>query len=62
MRVQERAVLERCIGDGLQYGYRRAHKHTDDPEEAVLIDTIDTAIWNEIHTYFTFEDAESAEG
>jgi hypothetical protein len=54
MKANLRALLERCIEDGLQRGYDRAHKHVDNPSRNGMIESIDQAIWLEIDTFFTF--------
>jgi len=54
MRARLRALLERCIEDGLQHGYDRAHKHVDTPSRGGMIESLDQAIWLEIDTYFDF--------
>jgi len=51
-------ILRNAIEQGIAYGVRRAHKHTDTPNEATLEHEIDMAVWNEIHEYFTFETPE----
>lgn len=56
MRAKMRTLLERCIEDGTERGYRRAFKHTDSPSEAHILSEIDSAIWLEIDTYFDFEE------
>ena len=48
-------VLEMCIEAGINLGYNRAHKHTDDPSEDVMKTQIEQAIWNEIYEWFDFE-------
>lgn len=55
MRANTRAILERCIEDGIAHGYRRAHKHVEKPSEGYTVDAISAAIWLEIDTYFDFE-------
>lgn len=47
-------VLEVAIENGIAYGVRRAYKHTDAPTEQQLQDAIESAIWNEIHEWFVF--------
>lgn len=54
MKANFRTLLERCIEDGLQRGYNRAHKHVDNPSRSGMIDSMDQAIWLEIDTFFTF--------
>ena len=58
MKANTYKILHRAIEDGIAYGIRRAHKHTDTPSEDVLEHEIDNAIWNEIHEYFTFDTPE----
>lgn len=54
MRVNERALLERCIEEGLRDGWRRAHKHTDQPTESGMRETMWDAIWLHIDEFFEF--------
>lgn len=56
MKANIRMILERCIEDGIAHGYRRAHKHVDNPSEGAIIDNISSAIWLEVDTYFNFEE------
>lgn len=56
VRARTRLLLERCIEDGTERGYRRAFKHSDSPSEAHILSEIDAAIWLEIDTYFNFEE------
>ena len=55
MKANMRVLLERCIEDGLERGYRHAHKHTDTPSPASITTAQNDAIWLEIDTYFEFE-------
>ena len=48
-------VLEMCIENGLTYGYRRAFKHTDDPSEEHITNTIKESIMHELYEWFDFE-------
>jgi hypothetical protein len=54
-------LLERCIQDGILSGYRRAHKHTDDPGEDVITNEIEIAIMNEIYEAFDVTDNQPTE-
>jgi len=56
MKANMRLLLERCIEDGIAHGYRRAHKHVNNPSEGYTVDAISAAIWLEIDTYFDFEE------
>jgi hypothetical protein len=55
MKVNKRALLERCIEDGLRDGWRRAHKHVEQPTEAGMRERMWDAIWLHIDEYFEFE-------
>lgn len=59
MRANIRGILERCIEDGIAHGYRRAHKHVENPSEGAIADNISDAIWLEIDSYFNFEEPTS---
>jgi hypothetical protein len=56
MKVNTRALLERCIEEGLRDGYRRAHKHVDKPSEIGMKCAIEDAIWLHIDEFFEFDD------
>lgn len=56
MKANIRGILERCIEDGIAHGYKRAHRHVDNPSEWAITDHISSAIWLEIDTYFNFEE------
>jgi hypothetical protein len=56
MRVKTYDVLQQAISDGIMYGWNRAHKHTDDPDESHIQDQILQAILLEIDQVFTFDD------
>lgn len=49
-------LLERCIGDGLERGYNRAHKHTDKPTEQQICQNQFDAILADIFEAFDFEE------
>ena len=48
-------LLDRCIEEGIQYGWNRAHKHTDTPDEVWIREQIHQAIINEIWQWFDFK-------
>ena len=48
-------ILSDAIEDGIRYGYQRAHKHTDDPDRAVIENEIHNAIMGQIFQYFDFD-------
>ena len=58
MKPNAYKLLERCVEDGVSYGYNRAHKHTDSPSQAQIEDQIIQAIMNEICEWFDFNETE----
>ena len=56
MKANLRKILERAIEEGIAYGYHRAHKYTDTPDENLMIERISYAIWLEIDENFTFDE------
>lgn len=61
MKARTLKLLERCIEDGIAYGWQRAYKHDDDPPSEQIQDQIMLAIINEIHEWFEFEQGEFGE-
>lgn len=58
MKVNFYAIFERAIIEGVTRGYRRAHKHLDNPDEVSIVDNIHREIMNELCEYFDFNDAD----
>jgi hypothetical protein len=56
MRVRAYPVLYRAIEEGVAYGWRRAHKHTDTPEAHAIEEQIVSAVLSEICEYFDFDE------
>jgi hypothetical protein len=56
MKVRAYDVLRRAVEEGAMYGWRRAHKHTDTPEENAIVDQIIQGVLNEVCEYFDFDD------
>jgi hypothetical protein len=52
LRVRAYEVLRRAVEEGLDYGWMRAHKHTDRPDEATIKDQILQGVMNEVCEYF----------
>jgi hypothetical protein len=55
MKPNIRTILTQAIERGIDYGYSRAHKHTDEPHPSKIIESIEIEIWNEIDEMFDFE-------
>jgi hypothetical protein len=58
LNVRAYPVLSRAIEEGVAYGWRHAHKHTDAPDDEAIRDHIVTAVLNEICEYFDFDSSE----
>jgi len=56
MRPKTRALLQHCVENGIIYGYARAHKHTDIPDQYLIQQSIEREIWGMIDEYFDFEE------
>jgi hypothetical protein len=41
-------ILSRAVEEGIAYGWNRAHKFTDKPNEETIKDEIEKAVMNEI--------------
>jgi hypothetical protein len=55
MKPNIRTILAKAIEQGIEYGWIRAHKHTDEPHPSKIIESIEIEIWNEIDEMFDFE-------
>ena len=56
LKVNTYAVLEECIEIGINGGWNKAHKHTDDPSEEYIKDQILHYIMLEVCEKFKFDD------
>lgn len=61
MKVNTYRVLSDAIERGIDGGWNRAHKHTDEPSEHQLKDELHHYIMLEICEYFNFDDDESVD-
>ena len=55
MKSNIRTILAKAIEQGIEYGWSRAHKHTDEPHPSKICEAIEIEIWNEIDEMFDFE-------
>lgn len=55
MKPKFNVVLELALTQGIQRGYRRAHKHVDNPTEEVLCETIEDCVLGMLYEYFDFD-------
>ena len=56
MKPKFHKILEQAINEGASYGYRRAHKHIENPTEGAIIDSIVEQVMNSLNDWFEFED------
>jgi hypothetical protein len=56
MKINSYLVIEQCVERGVDWGYSRAHKHTDAPAEAYIKTEITHAVMNELSEFITFDD------
>lgn len=56
LRVRSYDVLYRAVEEGLGYGWHRAHKHTDKPDEDAIRQQILDGVMSAVCEYFTFGD------
>ena len=55
MKAKEYNVVEMAVRAGVEYGYNRAHKHTDSPSEETIKEAMCEAIMAEMCEWFIFE-------
>jgi hypothetical protein len=55
MKPRTYNIFRECVGNGIRYGIRRAHKHTEEPTEDVLESEIYSAVMSEVDDKFEFE-------
>ena len=56
MKPKFHKILEMAVEQGVSYGYRRAHKHIENPTEGAIIDSVVEQVMNSLDEYFTFEE------
>ena len=56
MKIKEYNVLQMVVESGVEYGYMRAHKHTDSPSEETIKEAMCEAIMAEMCEWFVFEE------
>jgi hypothetical protein len=56
MKPNFHKILEMAVEQGVSYGYRRAHKHIENPTEGAIIDNIVEQVMNSLDEWFNFED------
>lgn len=62
VRVRAYEVMRRCVEEGVVFGYRRAYKYTDAPDEDRFVAEIVTGVLCALEEYFMFDDIEDETG
>jgi len=55
LRVNVYSIMERAIEEGIDYGWSRAYKYTDTPDEDAIKNSIRNEIMNSITEVFNFD-------
>jgi hypothetical protein len=58
MKPKFRVILVQAIEEGVRYGYRRAHKHVENPTEEQICAHIEEQVISSLYEYFDFEENE----
>jgi len=53
-------ILLQAIEEGVLYGYNRAHKHVEKPDDILLVDTIVKCTMEAVLEWFEIEDSNMA--
>jgi len=56
IRLDVYKIIDDTIYTAIQYGYSRAHKHTETPSKDHLIEEIHKAIMNDLSEILNFDD------
>lgn len=56
LKMNTYAILKECIENGINRGWNKAHKHTDDPSEEYIKDQILHYIMLQVCEKFKFDD------
>lgn len=51
-------LLDQCIENGFAQGWRKAHKHTENPKEEFIREQVRIAIWDQLHEWFDFNETD----
>lgn len=58
MKPDSYKLLMRCVEDGIEYGWNRAHKHEDSPSPEHIKEQIELAIQTEVCEWFIFDEVQ----
>jgi hypothetical protein len=55
IKVSAYKVIWRAVEEGVRYGWRRAHKHTETPDEETVLSAIEDAVLSELCEILEFD-------
>lgn len=58
MKPNTYKLMCRAVEEGMAHGWRKVHKHNDNPDEDLLLCTLEEAVTNELCEWFNFDDEE----
>ncbi len=58
IKIDGYLVIQRAVEEGVAYGVRRSHKHTDHPTEDQISTEVENAVMNEICEVLQFGNSE----
>lgn len=61
VRINAYAVISRAVEEGVEYGWNRAHKHTDKPTRDGMITAIEDAVMLNLSELLIYDDDEEGE-
>jgi hypothetical protein len=59
VKVNLHAIIERAVEEGIAFGWRRAHKHVDNPDGGTVCNEIHNAVMNALAEIVTFDTQEA---
>ena len=54
VRIIAYNVMAQAVENGVEYGWNRAHKHTDTPDDVTIKQAIIDAVMNDVCEWFDF--------
>jgi hypothetical protein len=48
LRINPYELVREAVEAGVNYGYHRAHKHVEKPDESVVVDTVTQEVMNNL--------------
>ena len=61
LKLKTYSIIEEAVERGISYGLVRAHKHTDNPSEEMLMQEIERAVMHELSEVINFDTDEVIE-